>query len=126
MCEFCRNYDFSNVKAIVDEKGRARIVFADSRQHKNNSPFSFCPCCGERLSNAVATKNTAFTHICKSDLELYPSAFACWARIIAEDENTVTFERFMKYGALPVGKATVSRKDFERYYRVLEDEINDG
>lgn len=61
-----------------------------------------------------------FTHICKSCKEIYPSQFAIYARIIKETDDSVTIDRFQKWGVVHCGVATISREDFNKYYKRLQ------
>lgn len=73
-------------------------------------------------NNIITNKDNTdvFTHVCKSDNEVYPSCFAIYARIIEETDDWVTIDRFQKWGAVPCGIVTVSRKDFDRYYKEIK------
>ena len=44
-------------------------------------------------------EENSFTHICKSDKEIYPSCFAIYARIISENKDSVLIDRFSKWGS---------------------------
>lgn len=70
------------------------------------------------MENKVEEK--LFTHICKSDREIYPSSFAIWAYVLDEDAESVLLDRYMKYGAIHVGEVRISRSDFERYYKEIK------
>ena len=72
------------------------------------------------MLNTHRVEENPFTHICKSDKEIYPSCFAIYARIISEDKDSVTIDRFSKWGAVHIGEVTLSRKDFERYYKEIK------
>lgn len=74
----------------------------------------------ESIEKQIEISKAQFTHICKSDRDRYPTVFSIYARVIERDENTVTVERFMKFGALPMDKITISKKEFDRYYKELE------
>ena len=74
----------------------------------------------ETLEKQIEISKAQFTHICKSDRDRYPTEFSIYARVIESDENTVTVERFMKFGALPMDKITILKKDFDRYYKEIE------
>ena len=52
----------------------------------------------------------------------YPTEFSIFARIVEANEESVTIDRFSKFGALPVGKVTLLKKDFERYYKRINNE----
>lgn len=60
-----------------------------------------------------------FTYICKSNKEIYPSQFAIYARIIEETDDSVTLDRFQKWGAVHCGVITISHEDFNKYYKRL-------
>lgn len=64
-----------------------------------------------------------FTHICKSDNDVYPSTFSIYARIVAIDDSTVTIDRYQKYGAVYVGRVKIPRRDFERYYKRIKNNV---
>lgn len=72
------------------------------------------------MSNTHRVEENPFTHICKSDKEIYPSCFAIYARIISENKDSVTIDRFSKWGAVHIGKLTLSRENFERYYKEIK------
>lgn len=71
----------------------------------------------EALQKQDEIEKAQLTHICKSDKDLFPTVFSIFARVICENESSVTIDRFTKFGSLPVGKITISRKDFEKYYK---------
>lgn len=75
----------------------------------------------EALRNQIEIENSQFTHICKSDNDYYPTTFTIYARVVEENENSVTLDRFQKFGALPLKRITISIEDFERYYKPLAD-----
>lgn len=77
----------------------------------------------ESIEKQIEISKSKFTHICKSDRDPYPTAFSIYARVIERDENTVTLERFMKFGALPMEKITISKKEFDRYYKEIKEEL---
>ena len=74
------------------------------------------------LEEQMEMNKLQFTNICKSDREIYPSVFSIYARIIKIDKDSVTIERFQKFGCLPVGKLTLSSKDFAKYYKEITNE----
>lgn len=48
--------------------------------------------------------------------------FTIFANVIGCTENTVTLERFQKFGIFFIGEITMSKEDFERYYEdILPD-----
>lgn len=73
-------------------------------------------------NNTLTNKNNTdvFTHFCKSDNEVYPGCFAIYARVIEETAEWVTIDRFQKWGAVPCGIVTISREDFDRYYKEIK------
>lgn len=75
----------------------------------------------EALRKQIEIENSQFTHICKSDNDYYPTTFTIYARVVEENDNSVTIDRFQKFGALPLKRITISRKDFERYYKPIAD-----
>lgn len=75
------------------------------------------------LLNIHRAEELPFTHICKSDKEQFPSCFAVYARVIDENNDSVTVDRFNKWGAVHIGEVTLSRKDFERYYKEIKNEV---
>lgn len=74
----------------------------------------------EALQKQDEIEKVQFTHICKSYKDLFPTVFSIFARVICEDKSSVTIDRFAKFGSLPVGKITISRKDFEKYYKSVD------
>lgn len=72
-------------------------------------------------NNTITNKDNTeeFTHVCKSDREEFPGCFAIFARVIEETADWVTIDRFQKWGAVPCGIVTISRKDFDKYYTRL-------
>ncbi len=42
--------------------------------------------------------------------------FTLFAKILGETEDKVTIQRYMRWGKLDCGVATLSRKDFELFY----------
>lgn len=78
-------------------------------EFKDESDFIKLPCIHE----------TYFTHICKARGLI--NEFSIFAKIVSEDENTVTIDRFQKFGALHIGIITISREDFERYYKEITE-----
>lgn len=74
----------------------------------------------ECIEKQIEISKAQFTHICKSDRDPYPTAFSIYARVIERDENTVTVERFIKFGSIPMGKVTISKKEFDRCYKEIE------
>ena len=80
----------------------------------------------EALSSQIEIENAQFTHICKSDKLYYPDTFSIYARIVEQDDESVTLDRFQKFGALPLKRITISKADFNRYYHTIEqEETND-
>lgn len=75
----------------------------------------------EALQKQIEIEKSQFTHICKSDNDYYPTTFSIYARVIGENDRSVTIDRFQKFGALPLKRITISRKDFERYYKPIAD-----
>lgn len=75
----------------------------------------------EALRKQIEIENSQFTHICKSENDYYPTTFTIYARVVEEDNNSVTLDRFQKFGALPLKQIIISREDFERYYRPITD-----
>ncbi len=73
----------------------------------------------EALSKQIEIEKAQFTHICQSDKLYYPNTFSIFARIVEETEESVTIDRFLKFGALPLRRITISRADFDRYYRPI-------
>lgn len=73
----------------------------------------------EALRNQIKIENSQFTHICKSDNDYYPTTFTIYARVVEYDNNSVTIDRFQKFGALPLKRITISREDFDRYYKPI-------
>lgn len=71
---------------------------------KSRSRFVELPC----LQDSVCT------HICKA--EGLVNSFSIFAKILESDGETVTIDRFQKFGALHIGAITISQADFERYY----------
>lgn len=59
-----------------------------------------------------------FNYCCGSGDKL--NEFSIFANIIAEDGDSVTLERFQKFGELKLRDVTLSRKDFEMYYQKIE------
>lgn len=74
------------------------------------------------LEKLIEMDKARFTHICKSDRDIYPNEFSIYARVIKTTEYSVTIERFQKFGCLPVGKVTLSSEDFDKYYKEIMDE----
>ena len=72
------------------------------------------------MLNTHRVEENPFTYICKSDKEIYPSCFAVYARIISKDKDSITIDRFSKWGAVHIGEVTLSREDFERYYKEIK------
>lgn len=75
----------------------------------------------EALDKLIEIENAQFTHICQSDKLYYPDTFSIFARIVEENNESVTIDRFQKFGALPLKRLTISRADFDRYYRPITD-----
>ena len=71
-------------------------------------------------SKFISLEEKPFTHICKNDYDLYPTTFTIYARVIDATEETVTIDRFQKFGAVHCGTITISREDFEKYYKLLD------
>lgn len=75
----------------------------------------------EALRKQIEIENSQFTHICKSDNDYYPTTFTIYARVVEDGDKSVTLDRFQKFGALPLKRITISREDFERYYKPIAD-----
>lgn len=75
----------------------------------------------ESLKKQIEIEDAQFTHICQSDKLYYPNTFSIFARIVEENEESVIIDRFQKFGALPLKRLTISRADFDRYYRPITD-----
>lgn len=74
----------------------------------------------ESIEQRINNESNLFTHICKSDRDIYPTEFTIYAYIINEDDEAVLLDRYMKYGAIHVGEVRISRSDFERYYEEIK------
>ena len=77
----------------------------------------------DALEKQIEIEKAQFTHICKSDNDYYPTTFSIYARIVDEDDKSVTLDRFQKFGALPLKSITISKEDFYRYYRPIKGVI---
>lgn len=76
-----------------------------------------------KVTNNTPTKNDntdEFTHVCMSDKDRFPSCFAIYARVIEQIDDWVTIDRFQKWGAVHCGITTISRENFERYYKEIK------
>lgn len=74
----------------------------------------------EALDRQIEIEKVKFTHICKSDKDLYPTTFSIYARVVEDYGQSVTIERFQKFGALPLSSITISKDDFNRYYKPIK------
>lgn len=74
----------------------------------------------EALSKQIEIEKAQFTHICKSDNDYYPTTFSIYARIVDENDKSVTLDRFQKFGVLPLKSITISKEDFDRYYKPIK------
>ena len=72
------------------------------------------------IGKQIEMRNTRFTHLCKSDRDLYPTEFTIFAMAQYNLDGTVTVDRFQKFGALHVGKITIPKEAFEKYYKECE------
>jgi hypothetical protein len=112
-CKDCIHYDLCdrNQELAIEctEWGDQLIdtVEMDCRYFKDKTHIIELPCIHE----------TYFTHICKARGLI--NQFSIFAKIVSEDENTVTIDRFQKFGSLHIGIITISREDFERYYKEI-------
>lgn len=77
------------------------------------------------LEKQIEIEKAQFTHICKSDNDYYPTTFSIYARIVDENDKSVTLDRFQKFGALPLKSITISKEDFYRYYRPIKGGVAD-
>lgn len=77
------------------------------------------------LEKQIEIEKAQFTHICKSDNDYYPTTFSIYARIVDEDDKSVTLDRFQKFGALPLKSITISKEDFCRYYKPIKGGVAD-
>lgn len=77
------------------------------------------------LEKQIEIEKAQFTHICKSDNDYYPTTFSIYARIVDENDKSVTLDRFQKFGALPLKSITISKEDFYRYYRPIKGGVSD-
>ena len=75
----------------------------------------------EALDKQIEIEKAQFTHICKSDNDYYPTTFSIYARIVDEDDKSVTLDRFQKFGALPLKSITMSKNDFDGYYKQIKE-----
>ena len=41
--------------------------------------------------------------------------------MVEENEESVTIDRFLKFGCLPMSRITISKEDFARYYRKIKN-----
>lgn len=73
----------------------------------------------EALSKQIEIEKAQFTHICQPGRLYYLDTFSIFARIVEESEESVTIDRFQKFGALPLKRITISRNDFDHYYRPI-------
>lgn len=74
--------------------------------------------------NASEPEELPFTHICKSDREIYPSEFALFARVQYNEDGTVTVDRYQKFGAIHCGKVILDKKTFDKYYTKIESGVD--
>lgn len=74
------------------------------------------------LENQIEIESKQFTHICQSDRELCPTTFSIYAIAKYNLDGTVTVDRYMKYGALPIGKITIPKESFYRYYKEIKND----
>lgn len=75
----------------------------------------------EALNKQIEIEKAQFTHICKSDNDLYPTTFSIYARLVEDYGKSVTIERFQKFDALPLKSITISKDDFDRYYKPIKE-----
>ena len=76
----------------------------------------------EALKKQIEIDSLQFTHVCKSDKDLYPTTFTIYARVVDQNDESVTLDRFQKFGALPLKRITISKADFNRYYQTVKQE----
>lgn len=75
----------------------------------------------EALDKQIEIEKSQFTHICKSDNDSYPTTLSIYAKLVEDQGQSVTIERFQKFGALPLKSITISKDDFDRYYKPIKE-----
>ena len=108
--DYC--YHFEACKDMYDGNKEEfdDVEFVNSCTYfKDKTQIIELPCIHERY----------FTHICKARGLI--NEFSIFAKVITEDEKTVTIDRFQKFGSLHIGIITISREDFERYYKEITE-----
>jgi len=112
-CKDCFHYDVcferSDIYFLLPIDEHGNNCEKHCGQFKDKFRFIELPCIHE----------TYFTHICKARGLI--NEFSIFAKIVSEDENTVTIDRFQKFGSLHIGIITISREDFERYYKEITE-----
>lgn len=68
-------------------------------------------------AKSVNTDENYYTHICKAEGLI--NEFSIFARVVDETDDTITIERFQMFGALKIRNITISKQDFERYYKKI-------
>lgn len=61
------------------------------------------------------------THICKANGLI--NEFSIFARVVDKTDDTVTIERYQKFGALKIRNITISKADFKRYYQKIKEDM---
>lgn len=60
-----------------------------------------------------------FTHICKGNGSV--NEFSIFANIVKDNGDTVTIERYQRFGNLNIPNITLSKDEFISYYEPIED-----
>lgn len=75
----------------------------------------------DKLENGtlIEVDENYHTHICKA--KGLVNGFSIFARVVDETDDTVTIERYQEFGALKIRNITISKEDFERYYKKISE-----
>ncbi len=75
----------------------------------------------DKLENGtlIEVDENYHTHICKAKGLI--NGFSIFARVVDETDDTVTIERYQEFGALKIKNITISKEDFERYYKKISE-----
>lgn len=104
---------FQKVLDLAEKSGKSYEL--------NQAGYSEISTVIEALDKQIEIEKAQFTHICKSDNDLYPTTFSIYARLVEDYGESVTIERFQKFGALPLKSITISKDDFDRYYKPIKE-----
>ena len=115
-CKDCLHFDACDISAVYFGGDIGSKNFREYEKRKNVELD--CDTFKDK-SRFIEVDENYYTHICKARGLI--DEFSIFARVVDQTENAVTIERYQKFGALKIGNITISKHDFERYYKPIKE-----